>query len=291
MKKICLVQEGKFLLGIDAEEILARTAWAEAQPQRSSSVKAVYLGALLSRQADKTPTAEAVCLELRDLLLIVDQIAADGVDLINPPGPLPPACPRLAARLCPQVTIWGDTPVLLLNPAQILPVAEELGDGIGMVTMPEPEKEAAVESESAETAPWVCPADTITDEEPEAQCFAETAEPDDSAETASISCPPNQEKVEPQPEPPSSSEQQKKDAAAIDEETFQKVMAWTVACFKRRKPGEELRLGVEQLPTELAAMVWHKGLNRNIIQYLIDQIVLRCQESAGRRTTGGKNAD
>jgi hypothetical protein len=292
MKKICLVQGGKFLLGIDAERILARTAWAGAGPQRGVSAKAVHLGALLSRQPGGTPPPDAVCLELRDFFLIVDQIAADGAELINPPGPLPPACPRLAARLCPQVTIWGDTPVLLLDPAQVLPVAEELGEGIGMVVMPE-------EFCGCKGGSRTAPAADDAPEEPLAVLAVEesVAEPEsedhESAGKDPSACPSVHEEITPPPEPPASAfqEHKKEDSSSIDEETFQKVLAWTVAKFKQRKAGEELRFSVEQLPSELAAMVWQKGLSKNIIQYLIDQIVLRCQESAGRRkATGGKHA-
>ena len=306
---------------------------------RQEGSAAVQLGALLDRQPGGEPPLDAVCLELRGLFLIADQVAADGVELINPPGPLPPACPRLAARLCPQVTIWGDRPVLLLNPAQVLPVAAELGEGIGIVAMPEPEEEPAVAPEPEAAA---CPADATADEEPEDEFFAEMAKSDDaSAETeeqssavavdeelpaatddepeeeclalfdgeasstesepagagtcsaddapeppAASASWPKEEVLPAAPEAPPPSEQQKKDSAAIDEETFQRVMAWTVARFKRRRPGEALRLGIEQLPPELAAMVRQKGLSKSVIQYLIDQIVLRCQE----RTTGGKHA-
>ncbi len=327
MKNICIVQGGSFLLGISEQDILGRMPWAEAVPLlRQDGGPVVQLGALLVRQPGGSPPPDAVCLELRGVFLVVDQIAADGVALLEPPGPLPPACPRLAARLCPQVTIWGEMPVLLLDLTQLLPVAEELGEGIGMAVMPEEFCRGG-----SRTAPA---ADETADEEPKDEFFAERTEPNEAAETEAqppavdeelsppkddepeeehltfldakesvvepeseeaepvgedrCACPSDQEEVKPQPEPPPSSEQQKKNAAAIDEETFKKVMAWTVACFKRSKSGEELRLGMEQLPPELAAMVREKGLSRNIIQYLIDQIVLRCQESAGRSAADGK---
>ncbi|WP_417911200.1 hypothetical protein [Candidatus Electronema sp. PJ] len=139
MKKICLVQGGKFLLGIHAEDILVRTAWAEVKP----GSRVVQLSALLARQPGGAVPPEAVCLELQGegetFCLLADRIV-DEVEVINPPGPLPPACPALAARLCPQVTIWGDTPVLLLDPTQVIPIAAELGEGIGLL-VEEPEQE------------------------------------------------------------------------------------------------------------------------------------------------------
>lgn len=327
MKNICIVQGGSFLLGISEQDILGRMPWAEAVPLlRQDGGPVIQLGALLARQPGGIPPPDAVCLELRGVFLVVDQIAADGAALLNPPGPLPPACPRLAARLCPQVTIWGEMPVLLLDLAQLLPVAEELGEGIGMVAMPE-EEAAAFCRGGSRTAHA---ADETPDEEPENEFFAERTEPNEAAETEAqppavdeelpaatdeerlafldeeepvvepeseeaepvgegpCVCPSDQEEVKPQPEPPPSLERQKEESAAIDEETFKKVMTWTVARFKQRKAGEELRLGIEQLPSDLAALVQEKGLSSSIIQYLIDQIVLRCQESAGRKTPDGK---
>uniref|UniRef100_UPI004055A882 hypothetical protein n=1 Tax=Candidatus Electronema sp. TaxID=2698783 RepID=UPI004055A882 len=331
MKNICMVQSGSFLLGISEQDILGRMPWAEAVPLlRQDGGAVVQLGALLARQPGGIPMPDAVCLELRGVFLVVEQIAATGVELLNPPGPLPPACPRLAARLCPQVTIWGEMPVLLLDLAQLLPIAEELGEGIGMVVMPE-EEAAAFCRGGSRTAPT---ADETADEEPDDEFFAEITEPNEAAETEAqphavdeelpaatddepeeeelafldkkesvvepeseeaepagegpCVCPADQEEVKPQQEPPPSLERQKEESAAIDEETFKKVMAWTVACFKRRQPGEELRLGIEQLPPDLAVLVREKGLSSSIIQYLIDQIVLRCQDSAGRKTPDGK---
>ncbi len=293
------MQGGSFLLGIAEQDIIGRMPWAEAvQLLQEDGGAVIQLGALLLRQPGGIPAPDAICLELRGVFLVVDQIAADNVALLNPPGPLPPACPRLAARLCPQVTIWGDTPVLLLDPAQLLAVAEELGGGIGMVVMPE----GRGGSRTASTADEVSEEAAMTEEqtqplaadeklpeitEEEAPACIDTEE-QSSTESEPVgagpcACPADE------PEPPHSPEK-KKDAAAIDEETFKKVMAWTVSCFKQRKVGEELRLGIDQLPSELAVLVQEKGLSSSIIQYLIDQIVLRCQESAGQKTPGKKHA-
>lgn len=274
MKNICVVQGGSFLLGISEQDILGRMPWVEAVPllwQDGGTV--VQLSALLERQFGGIPPPDAVCLELRGVFLVVDQIVAAGAALLNPPGPLPPSCPRLAARLCPQVTLWGDTPVLLLDPAQLLPVSEELGEGIGIIAIPEPTHEQPAdlaEELSADTSD--APEESLVEPEPLA------ADP----------CTEEAEEKEPESAPPSQERQQKEESSTIDEDTFKKVMAWTVACFKRCKAGEELRLGIDQLPPELASLVREKGLSSSIIQYLIDQIVLRCQESAGRTTPDGK---
>jgi hypothetical protein len=277
--------------------------------------------------------------------LLIDRIV-DEAEVINPPGPLPPACPPLAARLCPQVTIWGDTPVLLLDPAQVMPVAAELGEGIGLLVekkeiVPElAEKELptflaepalaspsleepfaffeedtdgpAAESEQPQAVVEDSPAEPNLEEDEQDDPFfpviekpvplfveeqaEEVAEPEkptepvaaiseEDTETELVEAP-DANADEPEQHP---TEPQKKEASTIDEETFKKVMTWTIARFKQSRAGQELHFSTEQLPPELAGMMEHKGLNRNIIQYLIDQIVLRCKESAGRNLPGEKH--
>jgi hypothetical protein len=325
MKTICVVQGGKFLLGIDAARILARTAWAELAPQRKKDEKIFHLAALLDRRPGGTVSPDAVCLELQGndsrFLLVVDKIA-DEAETINPPSPLPPACPRLAARLCPQVTTWGDMPVLLLDPAQVIPVAIELGKGIGLLTE-EPEVEMTESEPHEEDDPFfpeekpvpvlfVPEEDSVEPEGPLAflanaeedvpaacsfdkeELVAETkseeeteTEPEESAvETKSQCAEAGPDDVDAEPESSG------KESSTIDEETFKKVMSWTITRFKQSRAGEELHLGTNQLPPELAGMVEEKGLSRSIIQYLIDQIVLRCKEteSAGRRLPGETHA-
>lgn len=61
----------------------------------------------------------------------------------------------------------------------------------------------------------------------------------------------------------------------MDEETFKRVMAWTIAQFKQGKVGAE-HLAADQLPPGL---VQQEGVSDTVLQYLIDQISLRCQES------------
>ncbi|MCW5200179.1 hypothetical protein VU05_05780, partial [Desulfobulbus sp. F1] len=110
MKKICIAQAGRFLLGIAKHDIIGRMSWAEAASLLKQDSKIVQLSVLFAQQPGEEPQPDAICLEMRgkdeSFFLVADQLIADEVEVINPPGPLPPVCPRLAARLCPQVTIW-----------------------------------------------------------------------------------------------------------------------------------------------------------------------------------------
>ena len=289
MKHVCIVQSGPFLLGIDCDHVIARRTWAETAAQVEQEGTVFQLDALLSRQAAQAVPDEAVCLELRNgeehVFLIADRLAADQVEIVNPPGPLPSACPALTAKLCPQVTIWEELPILLLEPMQLVATALELGQNIGVLLMPAAEKADAqtavpepeeddpffpeTEEEEAEDAP----------SEPQAAMpfFLENA----LAESA---------KADELEQPPPVQEAQKKESAAIDEETFKQVMSWTVTRFKQSRRGQELHLGVEQLPSELAGMIKRKGLNKNVIEYLMEQIVLRCKETMSRNKQGDNDA-
>jgi hypothetical protein len=292
MKKVCIVQGGPFLLGIDGENVIARRTWAETAAQAEQEGTVFQLDALLSRQPAQTVPDKAVCLELRNgqerVFLVADRIAADEVEIINPPGPLPSACPALTARLCPQVTIWDEQPILLLEPTQLFATAAELGENIGVLLRAE---ETIDDQPAAQQK-----TEPALDDDP---FFPEIEEEDASSEPpptlpfflenalAESAAPDKEEEPE---QPLTVQEAQKRESAAIDEETFKQVMSWTIARFKQSGRGQELHLGVEDMPPALAGMIKRKGLNRNVIEYLMEQIVLRCKETMSRKKQGGNDA-
>ncbi len=281
MKNVCIVQGGPFLLGIDCDHVIARRTWAETAAQVEKESRIFQLDALLSRQAAQAVPDKAVCLELRNgeerVFLVADRLAADEVEMSNPPAPLPSACPALTAKLCPQVILWEDMPILLLEPTQLIPFAAELGKNIGVLLLPAEEKadaQAAV-PEPEEDDPFFPEIEEEEDapsEPPPAMPFFLEASLAESSVPAK----------EDEPLPPVQ-EVQKKESAAIDEETFKQVMSWTIARFKQSRNGQELHLGVDQLPSDLAGLIRRKGLNENVIEYLMEQIVLRCKETMSRK--------
>ncbi len=336
MKKVCIVQAGPFLLGIDSGNTIARYSWSETSAQVKKEQKIFQLDALLSRQIAHTVPDESICLELRSeqesVFVVADQIVADDVEIINPPNSLPASCPVLTAQLFPQMLIWEEKPVLLLEPAQLLPVAAKLGENIGLLTtiekdnaenkpvlLLEPaqlfpvaaelgeniglltttieqdkaeneltsEPEAELESDTEEDDPFFPVEEETTPEEVQDKIPEPKETPlffmeDAIAEVAAESVVDEAKQADPQ-------ETQKKDSSSVDEETFKRVMSWTISRFKQSSSGEELQLRTDQLPPELASMVERKGLDKNVIEYLMEQIVLRCKESIHRKkTTGGK---
>ncbi|MCI5223764.1 MAG: hypothetical protein D3924_14105, partial [Candidatus Electrothrix sp. AR4] len=138
MKKICLVKGGNFVLGIDDQYILSRQTTVGKLTQSAGDVgeKVFHLGSLFSRKPYDVAVPGSVSLHLQKgnepLYLLVDRVI-DDVEVSDQSSPLPPSCPSLAEQLCPQVVLCGNLVVLLLDPAQIIPVSEQLGDRVGWV--------------------------------------------------------------------------------------------------------------------------------------------------------------
>jgi hypothetical protein len=287
MEKICLVQGGDFLLGIAAQDIVSQISLIEADP----TAPKFHLGALLARQAAPLGQAKAPCLQVQggeeSIYLHVEKIL-DTIEPTNFFSP-PPACPQLFTQVCPRLTLWQDTLVFLLEPRQIIPVWEALGgQEMGRITILPPPASEPFSQETLEApeeaAPLLLSVETFRPEEPELfvhdvheeqESLSENVEEAQVEEKSSIE-PAQEEETEEQ-----STEQQAEEAQAIiDEATFKQVMDWTVMQFKQTQGGKDQNFGLEHLPPELATSIEAKGLKKNIIQYLIDQIVLRCQEKS-----------
>ncbi len=254
MDKICLVEGDEFSVGIEVQHIIDRTVYNRVP---RTGVDMFHLGALLSRRLCSSPEQDAACLHLQTaagpLFLLVDRIVGE-IESTDADDPvvLPAACPPLSRQLCPRVMIYDDSVVLIMDPTQIRPVFGHFRSDIGQLQ----EKISSADDTSARKKRG-------------------RAEKEEAVKPKFFS---NQE-------------MKKKAVAAIDEETVKKIMIWTVTRFKERKDGAVLHLGVDQLPPKLADMVRQKGVSENVIQYLIERILVRCQETVERETVGGKNAD
>jgi hypothetical protein len=300
MEKICLVYSGNFLLGIAVADIVAQISLFQAK----ATAPIFHLGALLARQAAPLVQAEDTCLHLQlgeeAIYLHVDHV----VETFEPVSLLPPprACPQLFTQLCPRLTLWQDSLVFLVEARQILPVWQTLGgEERGRITVlpnppPEPEtlSEEAEEQKTlflappAEAAPLLLSHER-SEEQPEEDLSSVSEEAKNSLTAAqeaveAVSCPQAEADAQDQEtEEEAAAEQQQKDQATIDEATFKQVMDWTVLQFKQSKGRKIHNFGIEQLPPDISASIEEKGLNKNIIQYLIDQIVLRCQEKTSHQ--------
>jgi hypothetical protein len=276
MKKICLVNGGDFVLGIDTQYILSRQIGGKpVQPVTAEEGGIFHLGSLLSRRSCDVVAPDSVLLHLRKggetFFLLVDRII-DEIELSEAPISLPPASPALAEQLCPQVVVCGNLVVLLLDPSGIIPVSQQLGAKVGWVT----EENFFVPPEEPEQEGLECEEEGEKDKDgPEPQHDV-TAEAEAKDKTGHVLAGDSERR------------QEKATAVSVNEETFKNVMTWTIAQFKQGKVGNDNRLGMEQLPPDL---VQQKGLSDTVIQYLIDQIALRCQESMNRSRPGENHGD
>jgi hypothetical protein len=236
MKKVCLVKGGNFVLGIEACYILSRQNGMLPPETEAKEGHIFHLGALLGHKHCDRPEPHSVFLQLKqgknNFFLLVDQVI-DEIELPEQTTQLPPPSPELAQRLFPNVVVSMNLIVLLLDPGQIIPVARQLGQGVGLLA-----REHCVQLRAPKAAA-----------------------------------------------PRKQIKKHKKRPKSVDEETFKRIMAWTISQFKQGKVSAE-ELDAAQLPPGL---VQQKGLSDTIIQYLIDQISLRCQESITPTQPGGRH--
>ncbi len=266
MKKVYLVKGGNFVLGIEACYIRSRQNGMLAPETEAQEGNIYHLGSLLGRKHCDRPESGSVFLQLEkeknNFFLLVDQVI-DEIELPEQTTQHPPPSPELAQRLFPNVAVSMNLVVLLLDPGQIIPVARQLGQGIGLlakkhciqVRAPQAHKHSPAVG-TATQLPVGEPKSTEVTDSPEALAGKGKA-------------------VKPPVTARKQIEKHKKRPKSVDEETFKRIMAWTISQFKQGKVSTE-ELGADQLPPDL---VQQEGLSDTVIQYLIDQISLRCQES------------
>ncbi|MCI5149838.1 MAG: hypothetical protein D3916_10720, partial [Candidatus Electrothrix sp. MAN1_4] len=138
MKKVCLVKGGNFVLGIETRYILSRQNEMLAPGTAVQEGNIFHLSSLLDRRHCDRPGPSSVFLHLEKegnkFFLLVDQVI-DEIELSGHTTRLPPPSPELAQTLFPQVAISMNLVVLLLDPGQIIPVARQLGQGIGILAI------------------------------------------------------------------------------------------------------------------------------------------------------------
>ncbi|WP_446009188.1 hypothetical protein [Candidatus Electrothrix sp.] len=265
MKKVCLVKGGNFVLGIESSYILSRQNGMLAPETAAQEGNIFHLGALLARKHCKRPEPGSVFLQVEkeknNFFLLVDQVI-DEIELPGQTTRLPPPSPELAHILFPQVAVCMNLIVLLLDPGQIIPVARQLGQGIGVLA-----REHCVQVRAPQRHKYVPAVDTTAQQSIKSSSKNVLKQP---AETQ-----PADKKVVRPAGRWKTIKKNKKRPKSVNEETFKRIMAWTISQFKQGKvsAGELL---ADQLPPGL---VQQEGLSDTVIQYLIDQISLRCQES------------
>ena len=259
MKKVCLVKGGNFVLGIETQYILSRQNEILPPEIKGRGKEIFHLGSLLARKHCRHPEPGSIFLHLQkeehSFFLAVDQVI-DEIELPEQTTRLPPPSPALAEQLFPQIAVCMNLIVLLLDPARIVPVAQELGNGVGLLPADTAEYRVPAKKRTVPLRGSAEAAAAVVHQQPAEKTAGKGAK---KAVPVSARC----------------IQKHKRRPKSVDEETFQRVMTWTINQFRQGKVGPEDLLA-EQLPPGL---VRQKGVSDSVIQYLIDQISLRCQES------------
>ena len=61
--------------------------------------------------------------------------------------------------------------------------------------------------------------------------------------------------------------------------TFELIVSWTIAKYKKCNSGDTFEIDANELPIDL---IRQKGLSNAVLQYLIDQTILRCKKTFGQ---------
>ncbi|MDU9048817.1 MAG: hypothetical protein Q3M30_08185 [Candidatus Electrothrix sp. Rat3] len=232
------------------------------QEVASRESKIFHLGSLLSQKHCEHPEPGSVFLQLhkgeKAFFLLVDKVI-DDIELPEQTTRLPPPSPALAEQLCPQVAVCMNFVVLLLDPAQVIPLAERLGQGIGLLAAKH----------------WSQTRGGKISEQPPVPVDCTVEQPTKGTKNTGPAA--SKKKIQ----------KNKKRPKSVNEETFKRIMSWTIAQFKQGKVGAE-QLAADQLPPGL---VQQEGVSDTVLQYLIDQIALRCQESVMPGRPGEHHGD
>ncbi|MCI5144738.1 MAG: hypothetical protein D3923_04245 [Candidatus Electrothrix sp. AR3] len=248
MNTICLVKGGTFLLGIDIQDIITRTTYDKVA-QDSTCERMFHLGALLSQQPCSTLESNAPCLQLKTQTGSLFLLVDQVMEEIElKEEPIP--LPSTSPSLAKQ-----------LCPQAVI-------HGTSAVMLLASTEIESISEQLGDGIGWTAVKALLVNESPPQEKEQSKTEEEDLVA------------AEPETE-------DKSTAASIDEETFKKIMSWTITQFKQSNKKD---LSMEQLPPNLAKMIEQKGLSMNVIQYLIEQIVFRCQESMHQGTTGEQDA-
>jgi len=141
MEKICLLEAGKFLLGIDAAAIVREeTIKTFIAEEKGPENILIHLASLLSQQSpvllDENNCGIVVESGDKQLLLVIDGILEE---ITSPDGfeSLPLLYPELAKSCCPKIFVYKNQVVLLLDACELDSVCEQLGTSCGRIPVDE----------------------------------------------------------------------------------------------------------------------------------------------------------
>lgn len=133
MERISVLEAGHFVVGIDTG-IIKRTASIEDYTENKNSL--LHLESFFKKETCDSyrPNSTVLTMEREAGLpdLLVDRIVAE-VDYPARLEPLPHLYPELAGRCCPEIFIYDNQPVILLDASGLCLVRDQLSTDIGSV--------------------------------------------------------------------------------------------------------------------------------------------------------------
>ncbi|GEM_PF-5436328 len=275
MEKVCLIKAGNFLLGIDASHIIDIIKLKDLDLKKENKKKPVFfLKSFFTQQGMEIEGAEIVTLKNRfrkeHLTVLIDE----KVNEIKPPDifePTPLLYPELASLCCPNIFIHGDQIVLLLEPKQLGILFKKLRSKYGLITFKDLQNILPVDIEPAE------------DKEAE-DSYTQASEADIPENLNNQDDTNNQESqkitsVIDKDETDESTTEQKPDIKIqLSDDTITKIVSWIFNRYNSFNGNNNQHILVEDLPSDILSLDLKKGINRDMLQELINKIIRLCEK-------------
>lgn len=253
MYKICVIEVGEFLLGIDTSSIVSiRDMDTFISDKQEDNPSLFHLASFLSKQSLPIPEGDKVVIEVKnDKEIFTILVANRVIGKIETPShfePLPLLYPDLASKCCPHVFLHDEQVVLLLDVVEFIATAENMENAHGILSLND----------------FVA---GITETEQESKADSDKRQPD-----ITVSSPENKPSADLQganiPEAKTDPPKTK-----MDETQFNKIVIWTIDTFIHCDKSEPVVVTMDMMPPEL---IQQQGSNDERVQIVIDETITNC---------------
>lgn len=281
MEKICVIEAGEFLLGIDTASIVSkRDVGSVLSDKQGNNAPLFHLASFLSMQSLPVPNINGVVIEVQNTAGVFTTLLVDRVigEIVTPSHfeQLPLLYPELAIKCCPQVFIHDEQVVLLLNVAELISLGEKMQTAHGIFSLDDFHN-MIVEAES-ETETII----EETDISPDMNTAANSSNPaDENVVSGGIqvdiaaSSPEDTPSVD-LPEPLITETKTVQPKTKIDEIAFNKIVVWTIGEYLNCDKSKPIAITVNMIPLGL---LHQQEPGDKIVQTLINKTIRRCQKS------------
>jgi len=242
MNKICIIEAGEFLLGIDTSTIVSiRDMGIFISDKQADNPSLFHLASFLSMQSLPIPEGDKVVIEVKNdteisTTLLVNRVIGE-IEAPSHFEPLPLLYPDLASKCCPHVLLHNEQVVLLLDVIELIATAEKIDTAHGILSLNDFTGVTETEHE------------TKNDSENQASVDHQDAH---IPETKTI--------------PPETT---------MDKTIFNKIVIWTIDAFIDCDKGEPIVITMDMIPSGL---IEQQGSNDEKVQMVIDETITSCMK-------------